>query len=84
VELAQSVIQNQPNALQDPDTAEDITYRTTPARMVTEEQWDVCAAAFSAHYGVWSAKAQAEMGLWAIPGRSRALAQHVMYADVAM
>ncbi|KAF2829558.1 hypothetical protein CC86DRAFT_287013 [Ophiobolus disseminans] len=62
VEMVQSAIHNPPNALQeDPDVEEDITYQTIPASMVTEEQWNVCAATFSAHYGVWSARAQAEL-----------------------
>jgi len=71
VEMAQSVIRNRPNTLQeDADVAENVVYRTAPASTVTEEQWDVCAATLSAHCGVWSARAQFEMGPWAVPGMS--------------
>lgn len=62
-------IRMRPNALQeDPDVKEDISYYTTPASMVQEEQWSTCAAMFSKHYGVWSAEAQTGIGSWAMPG----------------
>jgi hypothetical protein len=63
-------IRNPQNSLQeDSDAVDNLVYRVTPGLQITDEQVQSCASAFSAHYGVWSPEASAELVPWAKAGK---------------
>ncbi|KAL5115083.1 hypothetical protein ACEQ8H_006998 [Pleosporales sp. CAS-2024a] len=53
------------------DMEKNMTYRVIPGPRIPEEQWRICAATFSRHYGIWGSLAHQALGSWAIQGSGK-------------